>query len=186
MAQGRQAPAGFPEGLITYNISKAAAALLVRRLLFAWDDFECAPRCYAHNQRKDYFIFRNTGASADAPVFHFHRWGRNGKRQLQRRFLRKRGAAGKFSAAFQRAEPSQALPRQLSQGESQGLRLVAKVLGSMRKFPAVLLALPLGELSPQVTERAHTVALSAKVSSATRSFPTIQKSSPFGGASERM
>ena len=47
-----------------------------------------------HIQRKDYFIFRNTGASADAPVFHFHRWGRNGKRQLQRRFLRKRGAAG--------------------------------------------------------------------------------------------
>ena len=44
MAQGGQAPAGFPEGLITYNISKAAAALLVRRLLFAWDDFECAPR----------------------------------------------------------------------------------------------------------------------------------------------
>ena len=32
-----------------------------------------------HIQRKDYFIFRNTGASADAPVFHFHRWGRNGK-----------------------------------------------------------------------------------------------------------
>ena len=32
--------------------------------------------------------------------------------------------------------------------------LVAKVLSVMRKFPAVLLALPLGELSPQVTERA--------------------------------
>ena len=25
---------------------------------------------------------------------HFHGWGRNGKRHLQRRFLRKRGAAG--------------------------------------------------------------------------------------------
>ena len=25
---------------------------------------------------------------------HFHGWGREGKRQLQRRFLRKRGAAG--------------------------------------------------------------------------------------------
>ena len=53
------------------------------------------------------------------------------------------------------SEPSQALPRQLSQRESQGLRLVAKVLGIMRKLPAVLLALPLGELSPQVTERAR-------------------------------
>ena len=34
-------------------------------------------------------------ASADAPALHFHGWGREGKRQLQRRFLRKRGAAGK-------------------------------------------------------------------------------------------
>ena len=50
--------------------------------------------------------------------------------------------------------PSQALPRQLSQGESQAVMLVANVLSVMRKFPAVLLALPLGELSPQVTERA--------------------------------
>ena len=41
--------------------------------------------------------------------------------------------------------------------ESQGLRLVAEVLGETRKLPVVLLALPLGELSPQVTERAHAV-----------------------------
>ena len=37
----------------------------------------------------------------------FHGRGRGGKRHLQRRFLRKRGAAGKFFASFQRAEPSQ-------------------------------------------------------------------------------
>ena len=43
-------------------------------------------------------------------------------------------------------KPSQALPRQLSQGESQGLRLVTKALGVMRKFPVVLLPLPLGEV----------------------------------------
>ena len=55
------------------------------------------------------------------------------------------------------SEPSQALPRQLSQGESQAVTFVAKVLGTMRKLPAVLLALPLGELAPQVTERAHAV-----------------------------
>ena len=44
--------------------------------------------------------------------------------------------------------PSQALPRQLPQGGSQAVWLVAKILGAMRNFPAVLLALPLGELSP--------------------------------------
>ena len=51
--------------------------------------------------------------------------------------------------------PSQALPRQLSQRESQAVKFITKVLGITRKFPAVLLALPLGELSPQVTERAR-------------------------------
>ena len=30
----------------------------------------------------------------DAPALYFHRWGRGEKRQLQRRFLRKRSAAG--------------------------------------------------------------------------------------------
>ena len=44
-------------------------------------------------------------------------------------------------------EPSQALPRQLSQGESQAVNLDAKALGTKRRFPAVLLALPLGELA---------------------------------------
>ena len=52
------------------------------------------------------------------------------------------------------SKPSQALPRQLSRRESQAIKFVAKVSGIMRKLLAVLLALPLGELSPQVTERA--------------------------------
>ena len=124
-------------------------------------------------QRKDYFKFRNTGASADAPVFHFHRWGRNGKRQLQRRFLRKRGAAGKFPVDFQRAEPSQALPRQLPRRGSQAVKFITKVLGAMRKLSAVLLALPLGELSPQVTERARAVSPVTKVSDATRKLSSM-------------
>ena len=51
--------------------------------------------------------------------------------------------------------PSQALPRQLPQRGSQAIKFITKVLGAMRKLPAVLLALPLGELSPQVTERAQ-------------------------------
>jgi len=54
----------------------------------------------------------------------------------------------------QTSSPSQALPRQLPQRGSQAVKFITKVLGAMRKLPAVLLALPLGELSPQVTERA--------------------------------
>ena len=41
------------------------------------------------------FLFRNSGKSADFPELPFHGRGRGGKRQMQRRFLRKRGAAGK-------------------------------------------------------------------------------------------
>ena len=67
--------------------------------------------------------------------------------------------------------PSQALPRQLPQGGSQAVKFSTKVLGAMRKFPAVLLALPLGELSPKVTERAHAVSPIAKVLGAMRKFP---------------
>ena len=39
----------------------------------------------------------------------------------------------------------------------------------------MLLALPLGELSPQVTERAHAVNSVAKASNAMRNFPAMQK-----------
>ena len=53
-----------------------------------------------------------------------------------------------FSEPFFTGEtPSQALPRQLPQRGSQAVRFIAKVLGITRKFPAVLLALPLGELA---------------------------------------
>ena len=69
--------------------------------------------------------------------------------------------------------PSQALPRQLPQRGSQGLKPVAKVLGAMRKFPAALLALPLGELSPQVTERACKANGCCPSSGATRHFPPV-------------
>ena len=77
-----------------------------------------------------------------------------------------------FLLFFAGKKPSQALPRQIPpfvtygdifprpgevfpQRGSQGLRLVTKVLGEKRKFSGVLLALPLGELSPKVTERAN-------------------------------
>ena len=50
----------------------------------------------------------------------------------------------------------------------------------MRKFPAVLLALPLGELSPQVTERAHAVRLVAKVLGTMRKCPAALLPLPLG------
>ena len=62
--------------------------------------------------------------------------------------------------------------------ESQAVKLIAKVSGVMRKFLAVPLPLPLGEVSPQVTERAHADALSAKVSSATRNFLATTEAVP--------
>ena len=46
------------------------------------------------------------GASADAPGVHFHGKGRGGKRHLQRRFLRKRGAAEKSCDAVCLYNPS--------------------------------------------------------------------------------
>ena len=49
---------------------------------------------FGHHQRKNYFKFRVSGKSADFPETHFHGRGRGGQRQLQRRFLRKLGAAG--------------------------------------------------------------------------------------------
>ena len=41
----------------------------------AQHDFECAPRCSAHNQRKIYFQICNSGKSADFPELPFHGWG---------------------------------------------------------------------------------------------------------------
>ena len=48
---------------------------------------------------------------------------------------------------LEKGSPSQALPRQLSQRESQAVKLVAKALGETRKLPAALLPLPLGEVA---------------------------------------
>ena len=64
------------------------------------------------------------------------------------------------------------------------------MLGETRKLPAVLLALPKGELSPQVTERAHAVSPVVKASDAIRNSPATSKSFPLGragaGAPERV
>ena len=50
----------------------------------------------------------------------------------------------------------------------------------MTKYMGVLLALPLGELSPQVTERAHAVRLVAKVLGAMRTCPAALLPLPLG------
>ncbi len=84
---------------------------------------------FGHYQRKNYFKFRVSGKSADFPETHFHGRGRRGNRHLQRRFLRKCGAAVSV--------------------------LALSVLAVHAKLPVSPEALPLGELSPKVTERAR-------------------------------
>ena len=58
------------------------------------DDLECAPLRSAHIQRNNYFYFAFVAACGPLQTL-FHGRGRGGKWQVQRRFLRKRGAAGK-------------------------------------------------------------------------------------------
>ena len=62
--------------------------------------------CSGHNERNWFFI-RDSEKPAGFSESPFHGRGRKGKRHLQRRFLRKRSAAGKVCTGFQRAEPSQ-------------------------------------------------------------------------------
>ena len=50
---------------------------------------------------------------------------------------------------LEKGSPSQALPRQLSQRESQAVKFITKVLGIIRKYPAVLLALPVRKDFPR-------------------------------------
>ena len=95
------------------------------------------------------------------------------------------------------SSPSQALPRQLSRRESQAVKFIAKVLGAMRNFPAVLLALPLRKDFPRsggrcraatkggicqarqgLTERAHAVSPVAEVSNAMKNFSPCQRPLP--------
>ena len=141
---------------------------------------------------KDIFICSSETPAGVSELL-FHGRGRGGKRQLPRLFPAETAARrGKFLLAADGLNPlrrsrarfpllSPAVTSSPGAGEvfpqrgSQAITFVAKVLGAMRKLPAVLLALPLGELSPKVTERAHAVALSAKVSSAIRSFPVAPK-----------
>ena len=79
-------------------------------------------------------------------------------------------------------EPSQALPRQLSQRESQAVNLDAEVLGTKRKLPAVLLPLPLGEVASPTGLDGEGARRQPyfKVSSVMRNFPATPKAPPRG------
>ena len=57
-------------------------------------DLKCAPRSLCASSAEELFIISRLSRSAERSQRYFHRRGRNGKRHLQRRFLRKRGAAG--------------------------------------------------------------------------------------------
>ena len=72
-----------------------------------------------------------------------------------RRFRPLRRSRARFPLLSPTVTSSPGAGEVFPQRGSQAARLVAKVLGAMRKCPAALLPLPLGELSPQVTERAH-------------------------------
>ena len=82
-----------------------------RRVPRGGDDLKCPPLRFGHIQRKNYFNFRDSGASADAPLSHFHGWGRNGKRHFPRWFPAETFARGEIP-------PQSRCARQLPQGDA--------------------------------------------------------------------
>ena len=75
------------------------------------DDLKCAPRSLCAYSAERIFIISRLSRSAERSKRYFHGRGRNGKRHLQRRFLRKRGAAGNTPSVF-------AAQSQLPQGDA--------------------------------------------------------------------
>ena len=69
----------------------------------------------------------------DAPVFHFHGKGRDGKRHLQRRFLRKRSAVGSVLALSGAYAP--ALPKGEPLAKLRTLQLNRKLFLKPPKAP---------------------------------------------------
>ncbi len=67
--------------------------------------------------------FRGSGKSADFPEPHLRGEGRNGKRHLQRRFLRKHGAGAAFAPREGRLPPAGEDAPQVTKGESVAQRL---------------------------------------------------------------
>ena len=86
---------------------------------------------------KNIFICKS-GKSADFPDLLFHGRGRSGKRHLQRRFLRKRGAAGNS-------------PSVIACGDATFPKGTASAAAI--KFPAQLKGVPLGELAANAVSR---------------------------------
>ena len=111
-------------------------------------------RCALHINSGRIILYFAFVAACGPLQTHFHERGRGGKRQVQRRFLRKRGAAvGGLALSVIAARCH------LSQRERPWHS--GKVTERIAKSPVSPEALPLGELSPQVTERARTLAASS-------------------------
>ena len=101
------------------------------------DDFECAPawggtilnalRCALHIFSGIGFFIRDSEKPAGLSESPFHGRGRGGKRHLQRRFLRKRGAAGLPLPSCRFASSH------LPQGD--GFRGGGKLCGSAKRRP---------------------------------------------------
>ena len=87
------------------------------------------------------FIISRLSHSAECDRRFFHGWGHGGKRQVQRLLPTE---ARRCDGIPLPSSPSQALPRQLSQRESQAVRLNAEVLSVMRNLVATAKKLPLG------------------------------------------
>ena len=67
------------------------------------EDLKWLPLRSSHIQRKNYFYFRASGASADAPLALFHRWGNPFRLAASRQATFPKGTAlvvaGSFAAA---------------------------------------------------------------------------------------
>ena len=89
---------------------------------------------------EELFLFRNSGKSADFPELPFHGWGRRGKRQVQRRFLRKRGAVGERPRPLRQFASLTA-----TSPKGRGLGMAGKLPAKAQSLRAC--SLPWGELS---------------------------------------
>ena len=130
-------------------------------------------------QRKNYFYFRASGASADAPLALFHGRGRKGKRQLPRWFpaetVARRGASSPSQSPLVTA-----LPKGEPLAWRHSFRLNCKVCGFARASP-----FGRGGIASAMTERASPLPGSVfrpKFHVLGRKSQTIKQNAQKGGA----
>ena len=130
-------------------------------------------------QRKNYFYFRASGASADAPLALFHGRGRKGKRKLPRLFpaetVARRGAPSPSQSPLVTA-----LPKGEPLAWRHSFRLNCKVCGFARASP-----FGRGGIASAMTERASPLpggAFRPKFHVLGRKSQTIKQNAQKGGA----